>query len=101
MTRTWQYRLLDHVVGADEERLRDRQPERLGGSPRELPYRNEVAPPHTVISSVRMTGWPREPARQSQSDHCHNNHPPADYLRQPSKATVRELCLTVDNAPQR
>src|SRR5215467_5083387 len=29
--RTWQYRLLDHVVGADEDRLRDRQPERLGG----------------------------------------------------------------------
>src|SRR5262245_25433541 len=29
--RTWQYRLLDHVVGADEDRLRDGQPERLGG----------------------------------------------------------------------
>src|SRR5262249_60783443 len=29
--RTWQYRLLDHVVSADEERLRDRQPELLGG----------------------------------------------------------------------
>src|SRR5262249_30237219 len=29
--RTWQYRLLDHVVGAEEDRWRDGQPERLGG----------------------------------------------------------------------